>query len=215
MLAPHMPSSPTDGFGEQRLWLWVTDSVHLWIPVPCYHFYLICPAMQGDYSLGQRKTMKQLLEEDVDRFSHSLPYSCCPHGLSTPHFPQGNLSLTGKEVLEKRSRGGEEIQCGGSPPKNSLVSRLRWYFLHAPQQNFLWISDHPLFPITLLFTLSIWRIQMLNDKRGRRRREGGEEFHFAWRRRYWNATPHSISEAFINVAEAGSIIFVSDDYLRA
>lgn len=30
-----------------------------------------------------------------------------------------------------------------------------------------------------------------------------------------NAIPHSISEALINVAEAGSIIFVSDDYLRA
>lgn len=116
MLAPHMPSSPTDGFGEQRLWLWVTDSVHLWIPVPCYHFYLICPAMQGDYSLGQRKTMKQLLEEDVDRFSHSLPYSCCPHGLSTPHFPQGNLSLTGKEVLEKCSRGGGEKYSVGDHP---------------------------------------------------------------------------------------------------
>lgn len=117
MLAPHMPSSPTDSFGEQRLWLWVTDSVHLWITEPCYHFYLICPAMQGDYSLGQRKTMKQLLEEDVDRFSHSLPYSCCPHGLSTPHFPQGNLSLTGKEVLEKRSGGGEKYSVGAHPLK--------------------------------------------------------------------------------------------------
>lgn len=30
-----------------------------------------------------------------------------------------------------------------------------------------------------------------------------------------NATPHSISEAFVNVAEAGSIISVSDDYLGA
>lgn len=75
------------------------------------------------------------------------------------------------------SQGG--IQGGDSLPKNTLVSKLPLYFLHAPEQNFLWISDHPLFPITLLFTLSIWRIQMLNDKRGRRRREGGEKFHFA------------------------------------
>ena len=52
--------------------------------------------------------------------------------------------------------------------------------LCAPQSNFLWISDHLLFPIMLLFTLSIWRIQMLNDER---EEEGewveGEEFHFA------------------------------------
>lgn len=84
-------------------------------------------------------------------------------------LPHGKCSSTRKD-------GGKTFP-GGRPgrstsSKNPLVSRLQVYFLHVPQQNFLWISDHPLFPITLLFTLSIWRIQMLNDKRGRGSREG-------------------------------------------
>lgn len=132
--------------------------------------------------------MKQLLEEDVDRFSHSLPDSCCLHRLSTLHLPQGTLSPTGKDMLEKHSREGG-VQGGGSPPKNTLVSRLPLHFLHAPQQNFLWISDHPLFPITLLFTLSIWRIQMLNDKRGRRRREGGRRIPFCLKEKILKCHP--------------------------
>lgn len=133
-------------------------------------FFLTCPATQGDCSLGRREATKQLLEEDVDRFAYPLPYSCCLHGLSTPHSPQGKLSPHWEKRCWKTIRG---CWAGGTSPKNTLVSRLPLYFLHAPQQNFLWISAHPLFPITLLFTLSIWRIQMLNDKKGRRRRESG------------------------------------------
>lgn len=55
--------------------------------------------------------------------------------------------------------------------KDPLVSRTQLCSSAHLQPNFLWISDHLLFPIMLLFTLSIWRIQMLNDKR--EREEGG------------------------------------------
>lgn len=84
-------------------------------------------------------------------------------------LPHGKCSSTRKDG-RKTFPGGRPGRSTSS--KNPLVSRLQVYFLHVPQQNFLWISDHPLFPITLLFTLSIWRIQMLNDKRGRGSREG-------------------------------------------
>lgn len=117
--------------------------------------------MQGYCSLERRKPMKQLLGDDVDGFFPSSPP--CP-------------SCTW-EVLPNQGRDAGKTFPGGmqgrdTSPKNPFVSRLQLSFLHAPQQNFLWISDHSLFPITLLFTLSIGRIQMLNDKRGRRRREG-------------------------------------------
>lgn len=62
----------------------------------------------------------------------------------------------------------------GTPP----VSRLRLYFLYEPGPNFPWISDHLLFPIMLLFALSIWRLQMVNEER-EREEAGREESHFA------------------------------------
>lgn len=129
--------------------------------MPSHPYFLTCPAMQDYCSLERRKPTKQLLGDDVDGFLHHLPAA---------HLPHGKCSPTREEMLEKHSQG--ECRVGTHPLKTHLRLGLQLYFLHAPQQNFLWISDHSLFPITLLFTLSIWRIQMLNDKRGRRRREG-------------------------------------------
>lgn len=92
------------------------------------------------------------------------------------------------DVLSTEDRGiakpsWGDSRAGAHPSHSGLikthsVSRMQLYFLHTPQPNFLWISDHLLFPIMLLFTLSIWRIQMLNDKRERGRRGGGKRIPF-------------------------------------
>lgn len=93
-----------------------------------------------------------------------------------PCLTHGHFFPLMTETLEKPSQGdfgeGAHPSLGGLI-KTPSVSRMQLYFLHTPKPNFLWISDHLLFPIMLLFTLSIWRIQMLNDKREREERGGG------------------------------------------
>ena len=121
----------------------------------------VCPTKHGDVPCGSRKSTKWLL---------SCPFLL---SLAPPHLTHGKFSPLRREVLEKHSlwvfRVGAHLSYGGLI-KTHPVSRIRLYLLRAPKPNFLWISDHLLFPIMLLFTLSIWRIQMLNDKRERRRR---------------------------------------------
>lgn len=110
-------------FSHRQFWRTETVAlgIHLWIPAPCYHLFLICPAMQGDCSLRYRKARKQLLEEDVDRFSHSLSLFLMS---SPPHiFHKGIAPSLGKRCWKSVPSGGE-TQRGSSPPKNSLVSRL-------------------------------------------------------------------------------------------
>lgn len=102
-----------------------------------------------------------------------LLHSCCLCGPRPSHAWKDGVS--GK-TLPVRLQGGGTPRC--CRRNTHPVSGIRPHFLHTPQPNFLWISDHLLFPIMLLFTLSIWRIQMLNEKR-ERRKGGGEEFHFA------------------------------------
>jgi hypothetical protein len=68
--------------------------------------------------------------------------------------------------------------------------RMQLHFLPMPQLNFLWISDHLLFPIILPFTLSIWRIQMLNDER---RMRGEEKIPFCLKDKILQMPPRSAS----------------------
>lgn len=104
-------------------------------------------------------------------------------------------SLHGGQALEKPSQG--DGGAGAQPSHGGLiktlsVSRMQLYFLHTPQPNFLWISDHLLFPITLLFTLSIWRIQMLNDKK-ERRMGGGRRIPFCLKDKILEMPPRTAS----------------------
>lgn len=113
MPVPHMPVSPTETVWRRESAApssWCCPSLGASIMPP---FFLICLATQGDCSLGRREAMKQLLEEDVDRFAYPLPYSCCLHGLSTPHSPQGKLSPHWEKRCWKTIRG---VQGGGHIP---------------------------------------------------------------------------------------------------
>lgn len=113
-----------------------------------------------------------------------LLHSCCLCGPLPSHGSMEGWSQWKNTPSETAGWGHAPYSRLNTRP----VSRIRPCFLHTPQPNFLWISDHLLFPIMLLFTLSIWRIQMLNEKR-ERRKGGGEEFHFAWRIRYSKCHP--------------------------
>lgn len=53
--------------------------------------------------------------------------------------------------------------------------------------------DHLLFPIMLLFTLSIWRIQMLNDKREREEGGGGRRIPFCLKDKILEMPPRAAS----------------------
>lgn len=127
--------------------------------------FSVCPSGQR-YFLGKEKSRKCC-------FIHS-PVSkerCITHGM---------FSLLRRAVLERgqagRLQGGGNYSCGRCI-QTQPGSKMQLCFLQVPQPNFLRISDHLLFPIMLLFTLSIWRLQMLNDKG--EGKGGGEEFHFA------------------------------------